>query len=148
MPSLKSLATAYIQGQAVDPTLAEVDAFKGWVNGRFLRIAHIVDFISEDVSPARMEAHYRACRRLLVSTVNNSDNLWGETINARFRAVHDWDHLRWSCGYDLDGEVSAYCAAAADAPDSILWILYSEIVLQAAACIYTGRFNEQRLVRV
>ena len=148
MPTLETLAMAYISGKPVEPTKFEVSLFAAWVDTRFACIGHRVDFICEDVSPALCGSHYRACGRLLISTANNTDNLWGEAVNARFRAVHDFDHFNTGARFDLDGEVSAYCAAAETAPREILWILYSEIVLQAAACIYTGRFNEQKLVHV
>ena len=148
MQTLETLATAYIQGQAVEPTASEAHTFEAWVNHRFDKVAFMTDFINEDTSPSRCWTHYQRFGRLLISTANNTDNLWGETVNARFRAVHDWDHICSGWQFDLAGEIAAFKTAAFVAPEPIRWILYSEIVLQAAASIYTGNFNEQKLVRV
>ena len=42
----------------------------------------------------------------------------------------------------------AFTAASESAPESIRWILFSEIVLQAAAMIHTGQFQRQKLIRI
>ena len=83
-----------------------------------------------------------------MSTAHNVHPHWLPMHNKMFRAVHDWDHIQHGCGFDLGGETQAFTATAATAPDSIRWILYSEIVLQAAAAIHTGEFQRQKLVKV
>ena len=135
MPTTESLALQYIQGEAVQPTASEVATLERWINRRFQRIEQLVWFTSDDVSPAEFLQTWEIQGRMLISTAHSEGLPWTEATNAKFRAVHDWDHLRTGAGFDIDGEVSAYCAAAETAPESILWMLYSEIVLQAAACI-------------
>ena len=95
-----------------------------------------------------MEIYWEHTGRLLVSTAHNFHPHWMPLQNKMFRAVHDWDHIHNGCGYDLAGETAAYEAAMTTAPESIRWILYSEIVLQAAAAIHTGSFQRQKLVRI
>ena len=147
MPSAESLALQYILGEATEPTRAELATFERWIDRRFHRIEKMVWFTGEDVSPAEFLQTWEVQGRMLISTAHSKGLPWAESTNAKFRAVHDWDHLRTGAGFDLDGEVSAYVAAAETAPDPILWMLYSEIVLQAAACIHTGRFQPQKLVK-
>ena len=147
MPTLETLAQHYIFGEAIEPTAAEVATLERWVSRRYQRIEQLVWFTSDDVSPAEFMQTWEVQGRMLISTAHSEGLPWTEATNAQFRAVHDWDHLRTGAGFDLDGEVSAYVAAAETAPESILWILYSEIVLQAAACIATGRFQPQKLVK-
>ena len=53
MQTLETLATAYIQGQAVEPTASETHTFEAWVNHRFDKVAFMTDFINEDTSPSR-----------------------------------------------------------------------------------------------
>ena len=148
MHTAETLATTYIRTKGSRPTTEEYSAFCEWCNLKFRRIAHLVDFTEQDVSPQLMQTHWDLWGRLLVSTAHNTHPFWLPFMNAQFRAVHDWDHLQHGCGYDLDGEVSAFVAASETAPESIRWILYSEIVLQAAAAIHTGDFQRQKLVRV
>ena len=148
MQSAETLATAYIRTKGTRPTTDEYSAFCEWCNLKFRRIKHLVDFTEQEVSPELMQTHWDLWGRLLVSTAHNTHPFWLPFMNAQFRAVHDWDHLQHGCGYDLDGEVSAFVAASETAPESIRWILYSEIVLQAAAAIHTGSFQRQKLVKV
>ena len=68
-------------------------------------------------------------------------------LNARFRAIHDWDHLQSGCGFDFAGETTVAGYAMSTAPESIRWILWSEVALQAAAAIHTGEFQPQKLVK-
>ena len=148
MQTAETLATAYIRTKGTRPTTDEYSDFCEWCNLKFLRIKHLVDFTEQEVSPQLMQTHWNLWGRLLVSTAHNEHPFWLPFMNAQFRAVHDWDHLQHGCGYDLDGEVSAFVAASEGAPESIRWILYSEIVLQAAAAIHTGSFQRQKLVKV
>ena len=148
MPTAESLAAQYIRTKGSRPSTDEYSAFCEWCNLKFRRIKHLVDFTEQEVSPESMQTHWDLWGRLLVSTAHNTHPFWLPFMNAQFRAIHDWDHLQYGCGYDLDGEVSAFVAASETAPESIRWILYSEIVLQAAAAIHTGDFQRQKLVRV
>ena len=143
----ESLAAQYISGEAVTPTMRELMDFHQWVDARFDWIAHWVDFTEAEVTPDEMESAWRLNTRLLISTAHNEHPHWGPEINAKFRAVHDWDHLQSGCGYDFAGETCVAGYAMSTAPESIRWILWSEVALQAAAAIHTGEFQPQKLVK-
>ena len=148
MQSTELLAAHYIRTKGTRPSSEEYGTFCSWVFTRFQRIAAKVDFTEQEVSPKKMLLHWQLHGRLLVSTAHNVHPHWLPLQNKWFRAVHDWDHIQSGAGFDLGGETQAFTAAAETAPRSIRWILYSEIVLQAAAAIHTGSFQRQKLVRV
>ena len=147
MPTTETLAATYVRAKGTRPSADEYSTFSNWVGLKFSRIRHLVHFTEQEVTPSQMEIHWKLWGKLLVSTAHNTHPHWLPFLNAQFRAVHDWDHLQHGCGYDLDGEVSAFVAASETAPESIRWILYSEIVLQAAAALHMGAFQRQKLVR-
>ena len=134
--TVESLAAQYISGEAATPTMRELMDFHQWV-----------DFTEVEVTPEDMEAEWDLNTRLLISTAHNEHPHWGPEINDKFRAIHDWDHLQSGCGFDFAGETCAAGYAMSTAPESIRWIIWSEVALQAAAAIYTGEFQEQKLVK-
>ena len=142
------LADQYINGQAVEPTAEEIATFTDWVNDRFERIARRVQFTPDEVTPERVQYWWNHYGLLLISTAHNEHPFWEGGVNARFRAIHDWDHLHGRFGFDMAGELCAAVYAMETAPESIRWILHSEIALQAAAAIHTGEFQPQKLVRI
>jgi len=140
-------ANAYLTGSHCDPTPDEKQAFLAWLSGQYDAIKSDVRFTPSEVNPAQLKLRYASTGQILISTAHN-DSLWlDKASNARFRAVHDWHHLEHGLGFDVDGEHAAYLVAINSAPKAIHWILRSEIFLQAAACIETGRFQPQRLVK-
>ena len=148
MLSAETLAAQYIRTKGTRPTTDEYCAFSEWVNLRFRRIQDRVDFTEQEVSPELMQTHWDLWARLLVSTAHNEHPFWLPYLNARFRAIHDWDHIKGGFGFDLSGELCAAGYAMATAPKCIRWILWSEVALQAAAAIHTGSFQRQKLVKV
>ena len=142
------LAATYIRGKGSRPTSEEYSTFSNWVGLKFGRIRHLVDFTDREVTPRIMQIHWELWGRLLISTAHNVHPHWLPFLNAQFRAIHDWDHIQHGLGFDIDGESAACDAACDSAPESIHWILRSEILLQAAAAIHTGQFQRQKLVRV
>jgi hypothetical protein len=147
MLNTATLADQYLNGQPVTPTADEIRTFEAWVSNRFDRIAWMVDFTAEEISPEAMQAYWEANARLIVSTAHNEPAFWSKEANAKFRAVHDTDHLFSGCGFDMAGEACAAGYAMSTAPESIHWILWSEVALQAAAAIHTGSFQPQKLVK-
>ena len=148
MQPTELLAAHYIRTKGTRPSSEEYGTFCSWVFTRFQRIAAKVDFTEREVTPEFMLLRWQLHGRLLVSTAHNVHPHWLTLQNKWFRAVHDWDHIQSGAGFDLGGETQAFATAAETAPRSIRWILYSEIVLQAAAAIHTGSFQRQKLVRV
>ena len=148
MINAATLADQYINGQAVEPTAEEIATFTDWVDSHFERIARRVQFTPDEVSPERMQYWWDHYALLLISTAHNEHPYWSAETNARFRAIHDWDHIHGSMGFDMAGELCAAGYAMSTAPESIRWILWSEVALQAAAAIHTGEFQPQKLVRI
>lgn len=143
-----TLANQYLTGQAVTPSPFEILSFNQWVEQRFTMISHWVSFVDREVSPEEMEADWDLHAKLTISTAHNEHPFWSAETNAKFRAIHDWDHVHGGFSFGLAGEVCAAGYAMSTAPEPIKWILWSEIALQAAAAIHTGEFQEQKLVRV
>lgn len=141
-------ARAYRDGAAVTPTPSALAAFTAWIDSEFQAIPCEVQFWSGDISLSECKEHFAKCGTLNISTANSSHPFLTEQHNARFRAVHDWHHIETGSNDSLEGEHSTYCHAAAIAPHAISWILFSEIVLQAAASIYFKEFQAQKLVKV
>ena len=146
--STAHFAALYLKGKGQRPTTEERATFGNWLATQFNRIRGIVDFTSDEVSPEELMANYDLTGRLLISTAYNVHPHWLPVENAQFRAIHDWHHIQAGAGFDMAGEIKAYQHAAAHAPVALDWILFSEIVLQAAAAIHTGSFQRQKLVRV
>jgi hypothetical protein len=138
-------ARAYQDGAACPPTGAELLALNAWIESEFKAIPCAVKFWTGDISLAECKAEFRKSATLNVSTAHNSHPYLTKSANAKFRAVHDWQHIVLSADDSFDGEFSTWWNN--NAPDSIQWVLFSEIVLQAAAAIYSGEFQAQKLVK-
>ncbi|NDJ19843.1 transposase [Myxacorys almedinensis] len=64
-----------------------------------------------------------------------------------FLVMHDYDHYINQSDWSLEGEITAYKAAASRAPSlEIQKILYSQIVLRAAAYLKLGHAPEAKTV--
>jgi hypothetical protein len=142
-----TLASVYQNGNHTEPSAAERDAFMAWLEDQFNTITSPVFFTDREVSPDLLMHTYLQRRVLLISSANN-DSVWPPLHNLMFRAVHDWHHISGGCDFTLDGEIQAYVMASKTAPESIHWILFSEIILQAATAIHTNKFPDQKLCRV
>lgn len=145
--SHSAAANAYLTGSHCDPTPGERQTFLTWLASQYDAIKANVRFTPSEVDPAQLKLRYVNTGQILISTAH-SDSLWlDRASNAHFRAVHDWHHLEHGLDFDVDGEHAAYLVAISSAPKAIHWILKSEIYLQAAACVETGSFQPQRLVK-
>ena len=136
---------AYLEGAACSPTGAELLALNNWLDKEFLAIPCAVQFWTGDVSLAECKAEFTKSGTLNISTAHNTHPYLTKSANAKFRAVHDWHHIELGADDSFKGEWFTW--EANNAPASIQWILFSEIVLQAAAAIYSGRFPVQKLVK-
>lgn len=147
MDLITVLASAYRHASAAVPSTGELTEFSRWIDREFAQIPCHVAFTTGEVSPEFMISTYQATGALLISTANSEHPFITAEQNARFRAVHDWHHLKHDCDFTFSGERKAFKVAAASAPMSIRWMLASEILLQAAACIYFEAFQPQKFVR-
>jgi hypothetical protein len=138
-------ARAYQEGTACPPTAAELLTLNNWIESEFKAIPCLVKFWTGDVSLADCKAEFTKSGTLNVSTAHNHHPHLTKSANAKFRAIHDWQHIVLSADDSFNGEFSTWWNN--NAPDSIQWILFSEIVLQAAAAIHTGKFPAQKLVK-
>jgi hypothetical protein len=151
LPALpaRSLATrlASLYGaNAAQPTAAEIRLLKMWIHLEFENLPCPVDFLYQDVDLALANRIYENSGVLAISVLNNDHPFLTFRENAKFRATHDWHHISRKIDSSLLGEIQTYKIARKSAPRAIWWLLHSEIVLQAAACIHHGEFQAQKFV--
>lgn len=142
-----TIAAEYLQAPAAVPTDSELAMLRAWIRAEFGRIPVMVRFESADIPLPEMLQRWDASGVLFISIESISHPFLTDVENALFRAVHDWCHVVVNADSTLNGEILAFEHACSTAPSEIHWMLRSEIVLQAAACIATGAFQPQKLVR-
>lgn len=97
-------------------------------------------------SAEHMAAQVRSTGALYVYTGGSDGLRWEPWVNVAMRAVHDaYDHMAPVVPFTFPGEVDAYRRAVARMGEGFAPILWSEIVLQAAAGVAFGA-AEQKLV--
>ena len=145
----ESLAKYYLAADPSPVSETELDTFRTWIFREFHnhRLGNVLLLTDDDVTPEQMLANWHSKGTLLISTAHSEHPFLSVSDNVRFRAVHDFHHICGCCGFDFKGEHQTYVMASKSAPESIKWILFSEIVLQASACIWTGEFQAQKLVK-
>lgn len=139
------LANACVTGAPAAPSAAELDTLNAWIDSEFNSLHCNVRFWTGDVTLAECRAAFNRSGVLNISTANNFHPYLSKSANAKFRAVHDWHHIELGADDSFKGECFTW--EANNAPESIQWVLFSEIVLQAAAAIHTGLFLPQKLVK-
>jgi hypothetical protein len=147
-PVVGKLARAFVDGAAAIPTCRELAILNAWIEAEFRAIPVPVRFTAADVDLQEMLTTLRSSGDLLISIAHNDHPFLEGFTNAKFRAVHDWHHVVTGADSTFAGELATFEHAAQHAPSEIRWILFSEIALQAAACIATGRFQPQKLVQM
>lgn len=147
MVTTASLAQTYLTSPAAVPTETELAMLRRWIRQQWLAIPVGVRFTGGEFSLAQARSAFIRTGELIISTAHNSHPFLTFTENAMFRAVHDWHHIETGANDTLSGEMIAYEFARSTAPQQIWWMLFSEIVLQAAACLHHGGFQLQKLVR-
>lgn len=145
---VQALGEAYLKGQPVTPTQAELKAFRQWLHSQFSEIPCKVLVTRLNLTLDKVKEHYEKTGEIIVSLVGIDHPFFTFIENVRFRAVHDWHHIVASSDDSFLGEWQAYQLAVTTAPEAIHWMLCSEIILQAAAAIHYQAFQEQKLVRV
>jgi hypothetical protein len=110
-------AKAYQDGAACPPTGAELLALNTWIESEFKAIPCAVKFWTGDISLAECKAEFRKSATLNISTANNSHPYLTKSANAKFRAIHDWQHIVLSADDSFGGEFSTWWNN--NAPESI-----------------------------
>jgi hypothetical protein len=139
------LAQAYATGADCPPTAAELHTLNSWIDSEFNSLPCKVQFWTGDVTLAECRAAFNSSGVLNISIASNSHPYLTKSANAKFRAIHDWAHIELGADDSFNGEWATW--ENNNAPDSIQWILFSEIVLQAAAAIHFGSFQIQKFVK-
>lgn len=143
------IASQYMAGVHTQPTKAESEAFFRWLTEQYFNLPCRVKFVDAEVSPETMLHYYQFEQTLYISMLHSDDHpLLTPSQNWMFRAVHDYHHASKGFGFDATGEIQAALYAMSTAPAEIHWIIWSEVAMQACACVSTGEFQAQKLVKV
>jgi hypothetical protein len=148
MFDLQTTAAAYISGDAIEPTAAELSELRLYVKREFSLVPVPVILQPQDISLADCIDRFYKEAKLYISIENNFHPYLTGWENAHFRAIHDWHHIVSGGDDTFAGECKAYQHAIQSADNSIHWLLHSEIVGQAAAAIVTGEFQAQKFVNI
>jgi hypothetical protein len=155
----ETLANQWISAPNTIPTHTERKEFRLWLLDQFAKMrAERIEplFVTREVSiNEAMMALDRVTlpgeiRWLPISRLHNDPNvdLMSQQQNLMFRAVHDWIHHKIGAAATFEGELSVTLEHIKSAPESIHWILWSEVACQAAVTISTGSFPEQKLAKL
>jgi hypothetical protein len=147
MQALATRLASLYEAAPTEPTYEELTALRRWISSEFWRLPCPVDFIETDLDLDQTIIVYQNTGILPISVLNNTHPYLSFADNARFRAIHDYHHIASGADSTMRGEIKAFRHACKTAPKSIYWLLFSEIVLQAAACIHSGEFQAQKTVR-
>lgn len=146
---IHQMAEAYINGPDIELTDQLVGTFRYWLNSEYSNVLDScrVHYVAANVSLDAVKEIYDSINTLFISTLGTSavSDLMTEQENLRFRAVHDWMHLKIGADATWQGELSTTLAHLNTAPREIWPILISEVAGQAAVTITTGNFPNQRL---
>lgn len=148
MRSVTECADLYMRGVDHSVSATELKALRRFISVQFNLIRCPVVYIQQDITLPECIHCLQTEGVLYISVANNSHPYLTPGENAQFRAVHDFHHIIIGADSSFAGECATFDHAASVAPQSIHWILFSEIVLQAAACLHTGEFQPQKLVKV
>ena len=148
MKTIQECADLYMHGADHPVTEPELAKLRGFIAVQYRQIRCPIVYVDQDVSLPECNDCLQSEGILYISIANNYHPYLTPGENAQFRAVHDFHHLLIDADSTFAGECAVYSHATKMAPKSIRWILFSEIVLQAAACISTGEFQPQKMVKV
>jgi hypothetical protein len=156
---MTGLANAWLNAEHVTPTHTERNEFRLWLLSEFgkMRASGIEPlFVTREVSIEEAMASLDRVvlpgevRWLPVSRLHNEPNpdLMSTQQNLMFRAVHDWMHWKLGADATFEGEFNVAMAHIESAPESIHWLLWSEVACQAAVTLTTGEFPQQKLCKL
>jgi hypothetical protein len=148
-PSAAELANQWAISSNVILSPLELETFHSWLELEFFCIPVPVCFTAKPVSLDKCKKIFKRFNVLFISSEHNEPNtaLFTKGQNLQFRALHDWHHIKANSDSTLNGEIIAFKEAKKTASAFIHWLLFSEIVMQAAVKIHTGFFPVQKLVK-
>jgi hypothetical protein len=147
---IEKLAKLYLEGEPAQVSEQTQQELSDWIMQQFRQTPLNAQF-SEDL-------RYHNAAEMIADV--EKGHLWvsaGEGYDASiypnpfygfaFLVMHDYDHYITGSDWSLEGEMTAYKAAASRAPSlEIQKILYSQIVLRSAAYLYLGHAPEPKTV--
>jgi hypothetical protein len=158
MISASDLAQLWLTMPHVIPTKTERAEFAKWVMASYVTLCSSRNvypyFVSRDVDLAEVMSALSSpllpgeVRYFPVSRLNNDPNpdLMSPSLNLIFRAIHDVCHHLCNAEATYEGELTVAYHHMKSAPESIRWIIFSEVAGQAAATLTSGEFPLQRIV--
>ena len=149
-PEMNALADEYMRAPLHDPAARQAwDALIADVEKKHSELSKKIKFI-----PVQDDAPYKTAREMFedldkgvmkVSDLHHEHPLWTREQNLKFRAVHDYHHMKAQGGFTVPGEYSAYKAQLAKTPKEARPALKAEVMSQAAAGVREGKFQEQKV---
>jgi hypothetical protein len=146
---LETLAKLYLEGESAEISTETQTELSNWLMGEFQQLPLNLLFCDDQRyrSPAELFADIEQ-DQLWVSTEAYDTSIYTNPFfGAVLAAVHDYDHYRSQSDWSFSGEIAAYRATANRSPSlEIQKILYSQIVLRAAAHLYLGYQPDPKIV--
>ncbi|CAD5980729.1 hypothetical protein PCC9214_04696 [Planktothrix tepida] len=146
----KRLAIHYLKCKGDTLNRRDQKGFSEWIHHLFLQVPFPVEYIAGQPyqSAAEMTEDVRLTGVLKISTDFNDPVVLSREDNLLYRAIHDSHHILGGWDFSWEGELAA-CQYFCSLTNNRLYhrILFSELILQAAAYLYLGDFpQEQKLV--
>lgn len=147
---VEKLARLYLEGKSVQLSAQTQQELCDWLMQQFRQTPLNAQF-SDDLRYLSAEEMFADIENdhLWVSAEEGYDNsiYFNPFYGFAFLVMHDYDHYQTRSDWSLEGEITAYKAAASRSPSlEIQKILYSQIVLRAAAYLYLGHAPEPKTV--
>jgi hypothetical protein len=146
---IHQMAHAYIKGPEIELNLVLKETFTSWLYSEYTKVTKAcpVHYVAADLPLDTVKALFESTDNLFVSTLGTSAvfNLMTFEQNNKFRAVHDYMHLKIGADASWQGELATTLSHLSTAPEEIWPIIVSEVAGQASVTITTGSFPKQRL---
>jgi hypothetical protein len=146
---LETLAKLYQLSQPAEISDQTIAQLCDWLMGEFQQLPLNLQF-SNYMRYANAEEMFADIEQdhLWVSADSYDTDIYPNPIYGFiFLGIHDYDHYLTESDFSLAGEIKAYNATAKRAPSlEIQKILYSEIVLRAAAYLWIGHAAHPKVV--
>lgn len=145
---VKKYAVAYMRGKDMLNNISAetIKELHEYVKREFDKIAGFTLFDNVEIDCKTMRERYNKDGILYISSLHNNSPLFPNELNLQFRAIHDYIHLTKNFGCDYEGEYLTFIEQSKGLSKEAKQVLFSEIVLQACYCLYTGNFADVQKV--